>query len=92
MTKLPSWQCHCGRKATLECDWPTADNGHCNKGICEICVRRVDGLDICPYHRGDPPATAERKAREAAALAEAAGRREAENAARILGVPWPPTH
>jgi len=86
MPKLESWQCSCGRYAELECDWPAENGGHCNKPVCIRCVRKIEGMDICPFHRGDPPDIAARKAAEAEEEARRAGQREAENAARILGI------
>jgi len=70
--------CSCQRRATLVCDWPVEGGKTCDKNICTSCRRVVRGLDICPFHRGEPPLTeAEQKA---------AGASEAANAARLLGL------
>lgn len=89
MPKRESWQCTCGRYAHLMCDWPQGDGSKCCKPICLVCVRRIDALEICPFHRGDPPHVVAAKAEQAEADAQDAGYREAVNAAKILGVKWP---
>lgn len=73
-----SRMCSCQRIATLVCDWPLEAGGTCDKNICTGCRRVVRGLDICPFHRGDPPLTQ--------AEQDAAGACEAANAARMLGL------
>lgn len=73
----------CGHRAGLVCDWPveTRDTGTCDKAVCHACRRPNTEKDYCPFHRGEPPMSASE--------AIEAGHREAENAARILGIVSP---
>lgn len=81
VSKHASWQCSCGRYAELECDWP-AGEGFCAKPVCKVCVRRIEGRDCCPFHRGDPPWIA----RPLEPTPEELGEAAANEAARILGI------
>ncbi len=87
MPKLEKWQCSCARFAELECDWPVGD-GFCGKPVCRTCVRTIEGRDYCPFHRGDPPEIAARKAAEEQAAAARAGEEEARKAAAIFGIEY----
>lgn len=73
-----SYACSCGRSTDLVCDWPDGAGGTCGKSVCTHCRRQHGDKDYCPFHRGDPPLTAD----EAAAAGEA----EARKLAKMFGI------
>lgn len=83
MTGQRRRNCRCGRRASLQCDWPAPErkSGTCDKAICEACARKDGEKDYCPFHRGAPAATEPTQAE-----LELAGETEADKVAKMLGV------
>lgn len=74
--------CSCKGYAGLQCDYPIAEGKTCDKHVCRSCARAIGpDVDYCPFHRGDPPTPPPTQAE-----LDLAGEREADKAAKILGV------